>query len=78
MKVIVYSIPMCYECSQLKDWLKEHNVEFETIDVAVDQAARKEVIEVSGQRTVPVTKVDDEIIIGFEREALKKALKLGG
>ena len=76
MKVTVYSVPMCYECTELKDWLTEKGIEFETIDVAMDQIARKEVIEVSGQRTVPIVKIDDKIVIGFEKEELKKALNI--
>jgi len=76
MKVTVYSTPGCYECTELKEWLTEKGIEFESIDVARDQAARKEVIEVSGQRTVPVAKIDDKIVIGFEKEELKKALNI--
>ena len=42
MKVIVYSIPLCPECVQLKDWLKENKVEFETVNVAVEKEKREE------------------------------------
>ena len=76
MKVTVYSIPMCYECNELKDWLKENKIEFETVNVAVEQAKRKEVIEKSGQRTVPITEIDGKIIVGFDKEKLREALNL--
>lgn len=39
------------------------------------EAARK-MVEKSGQMGIPVTEIDDEIIIGFDVAKLKKALKL--
>jgi glutaredoxin-like YruB-family protein len=76
MKITVYSVPICPECIQLKEWLKENNVKFETVNVAVEQEKRKAVIEKSGQRTVPITEIDGKIIIGFDKEKLRKALRI--
>ena len=48
--VKVYSTPTCPYCVTLKNFLKEHNVQFEDIDVAQNElAAQKEMIEKSGQ-----------------------------
>ncbi len=77
MKVKVYSTPTCPYCYMVKDFLKENNVEFDDIDVSADPEAAKEMIEKSGQMGVPVIDIDGQIIVGFDKEAIKKALNLG-
>ncbi|MBN2454563.1 glutathione S-transferase N-terminal domain-containing protein [Candidatus Woesearchaeota archaeon] len=76
MKVKVYSTPTCPWCTRVKDFLKENKVEFEDVNVATDHKAAQEMVQRSGQMGVPVTDVDGELIVGFDEESLKKALKL--
>jgi glutaredoxin 3 len=73
-KVKVYSTPTCPYCYMAKDFLKEKGVEFEDINVAQDHAAAREMMEKSGQMGVPVIEIDGKMIVGFDREAIKKAL----
>lgn len=75
-KVTIYSTPTCHFCHMTKEFLKEKNIPFEDINVAYDQKRAQEMIEKSGQMGVPVIDIDGKIIIGFDKEALKKALKI--
>ena len=75
-KVKIYSTPTCTYCKMEKQFLKEHKIPFEDINVAENQDAAKEMVEKSGQMGVPVTEIDGQIIIGFDKEAIEKALKL--
>jgi glutaredoxin 3 len=75
-KVIVYSTEACPWCHKAKDFLKENNIEFEDKNVAEDEAAKNEMTEKSGQMGVPVIDIDGTIIVGFDQEAIKKALNL--
>ena len=75
-KVIVYSTPTCPYCHSAKAFLKENKVAFKDIDVSKDQDAAQDMIEKSGQMGVPVLDIDGTIIVGFDKEAIKKALKL--
>ncbi len=75
-KVKVYSTPTCPYCHQEKEFLKENKIGFEDINVAADEKAAKEMIEKSGQMGVPVTEINGTIIVGFDKEKIKKALKL--
>jgi glutaredoxin-like YruB-family protein len=75
-KIKIYSTPTCPYCQMAKEFMKENKVEFEDINVAADQEAAKEMVEKSGQMGVPVIDVDGEIIVGFDKEKLKKALKI--
>ena len=75
-KVIVYSTPACPYCVMVKNFLKQNNVGFEEIDVAADKAKAKEMVEKSGQMSVPVTDVDGEVVVGYDTGKLKKLLGL--
>ncbi|MFC1728103.1 glutaredoxin family protein [Nanoarchaeota archaeon] len=74
VEVIVYSTPTCPYCVMAKDFLKENNIEFVDYDVSQDKQKAKDAIEKSGQMAVPVIDIDGKIIIGFDKEELKKAL----
>ncbi len=75
-KVKVYSTPTCPYCHAAKDFLKENKIEFEDIDVSKDQTAAQDMIEKSGQMGVPVIDINGTIIVGFDKDAMKKALKI--
>lgn len=75
MKVVkIYSTPTCHFCAMTKEFLKENNVPFEDIDVWSDVEARKEMVEKSGQMGVPVIQIDNNIIIGFQKEKIANLL----
>ena len=76
VKVKVYSADMCPWCVRVKDFLKEHNVEFEKINVGTDQEKGKEMVRKSGQTGVPVVDVDGQIVIGFDEAKLRQLLNL--
>lgn len=75
-KVIVYSTQTCPYCHAAKDFLKENKIAFQDIDVSKDQAKAQEMIEKSGQMGVPVIDINGTIIVGYDKEAIKKALKI--
>lgn len=47
------------------DWLESQNIEFEEIDAST----------IEGITSVPVTEINGQKIVGFDRPAIKKALK---
>lgn len=75
-KVKVYSTPTCPYCHMAKNYLKERGIEFEDIDVSVDQRAAQEMIRKSGQMGVPVIEIDEQIIVGFDKPKINQALGL--
>lgn len=72
----VYSTPTCPYCITLKQFLKEHNIEFEDIDVSQDQNALEEMVKKSGQLGVPVIDINGEIVVGFDKERIVRLLGL--
>lgn len=73
--VKVYSTPTCPYCLRAKDYLKQKNVAFQNIDVSTDKSGLDEMVKVSGQMGVPVIVVDQEVIVGFDRDRLEELLK---
>jgi glutaredoxin-like YruB-family protein len=72
----VYSTSTCPYCVTLKNFLKEKGFEFEDIDVTSDKEKQDEMIEKSGQMGVPVVDINGQIITGFDREKIVKALNI--
>lgn len=73
-KVTIYSTPTCPYCKMAKEFMTEKGIDFTSIDVASDQKKAQEMIEKSGQMGVPVIEVDDEVMVGFDKKELAKAL----
>jgi len=75
-KVKIYTTPACRYCQQAKEFLTRKGIEFEAYDVSKDTEALKEMKQVSGgARSVPVITVCDEVLVGFDRSHLEKALE---
>ena len=71
----VFTTPTCVYCHALMDWLDEQNIKYTEIDATTSDEAIDR-----GISAVPVTIVTDAEghetkIVGFDRPALKKALK---
>ena len=73
-KVKVYSTATCPFCIRAKQFLKESAVSFEDIDTSVNHEAAQEMIKRSGQMGVPVIDIEGELIVGFDKEKIRKAL----
>jgi glutaredoxin 3 len=72
--VKVYSTSTCSYCVMAKEFLKKNNIQFENIDVGINRQASQEMMDKSGQMGVPVLDIDGEIIVGFDKDAISKAL----
>jgi len=74
MTVKVYSTPTCPYCDLLKDYLKDNNIEFEVVDLSQDEKAAQYIMEKTGKMAVPVTEIDGEVIVGFDRAKISQVL----
>ena len=72
--VTIYSTPTCVYCNMAKTFFKSNNVAFTEFDVASNLEKRKEMIDMTGQMGVPVIKVNDEVVVGFDEPKLKSVL----
>ena len=58
----------------VKEFLSQRGVPYKEFDVSVDRTAAQEMINKTGQMGVPVTTIDGEVIIGFDRPRLEQTL----
>jgi NADH-dependent peroxiredoxin subunit F len=71
-RVTVYSTQNCPYCRMAKAFLEKHGVPYDPVDVGADEKAARKMIELSGQRGVPVIVVDKEVIVGFDAQRLEE------
>ncbi len=75
--VTIYSTPVCHFCHAAKDFFNNNNIEFTEFDVASDTEKRQEMVDLTGQMGVPVIKVDDDVVVGFDEVKLSELLGIG-
>lgn len=73
-KVIVFSTLTCPWCVMVKNYLNEKQIKFENKDVGLDHKAADEMIKKSGQMGVPQLWIDNEVIVGFDKEKINQLL----
>lgn len=73
-KVEIYSTATCHFCHMAKDWLTEKGIPFSDYNVGDDMARRKEMVEMTGQLGVPVIKIGDDVMIGFNQDKMEELL----
>lgn len=73
-KIKLYNAQWCWYCRRVRDKLDELGLDYECIEVPIFHSQRREVIEVSGQSSVPVlvdgatVLDDDDVIIPYLEE----------
>jgi len=81
MTVRLFALSTCPYCRMTREYLDENDVEYELTEVdhldgEEKQAAVAEVKELSGGTSFPVIVIDDEVIVGFNKRAIKEHLGL--
>ena len=74
MEVTIYSTPVCQFCQAAKEFFEANDVEYTEVDVAADAEKRQEMIEMTGQMGVPVIRVGDDVVVGFDEDKLKELI----
>lgn len=72
--VTIYSTPACDYCQMAKEFFDEHNVEYTDHNVAEDVEKRQEMMEKTGQMSVPVIDIDDNVMVGFNKDKVAELL----
>jgi len=76
-EVIAYTDPTCPHCQRLKAYLAGHNIPFENRDVSGDESAAEELRRMNAPG-VPVVRVGEEVLVGFDPGRLEAALRSHG
>lgn len=75
-RVTVYSTPTCPWCNAVKRYLRQRGVRFRDVDVSRDRREAERMVHKSGQTGVPVVEINGQIIVGFDRARIDRALSV--
>ncbi|HHZ03022.1 MAG TPA: glutaredoxin family protein [Tissierellia bacterium] len=71
--ITIYSSATCPNCTAAKEYLKEKGYDYVEKNISIDQEAKKELISM-GYMGVPVIMIDDEVVVGFNKNKLDEIL----
>jgi len=61
-------------CGKVKEFLSQNRIEFTDRNIAADDAALAD-LEKLGYMTTPVTLIDGQVVVGFDRAKLESLLR---
>ncbi len=73
--VVIYTSPFCIPCEEAKRYLTSAGIEFELIDVLIDEDVQ-DMLEERGFSSTPVISIGGEFIDGFDRARVDQLLGL--
>jgi glutaredoxin len=80
-KIKLYTLSTCSHCMRTKRFFKEQGIDTEIVDVDLLTGAERErvineVRKLNPDCSFPTICIDDDVIVGFNEEKLRKALGL--
>jgi glutaredoxin-like YruB-family protein len=72
--VIIYSTPSCHFCHAAKDYFNAKGVVYTDYNVLDNMEKRQEMIDMTGQMGVPVIRIGDDVVVGFDQPMIEKLL----
>ena len=69
-EVVIYSTPTWPWCHRAKEYLSQKGISYTEHDVSTDRDKAQEMIQKSGQMSVPVIIIDGEVVVGFNQSQL--------
>lgn len=63
--------PGCPWCDEAIEWLDDHEIAYEKLDVVRDATARHEMLDLTGQSKAPCIDVDGHVLADFGADELE-------
>lgn len=73
MKAKIYTTKTCAYCPMVKKYLDSKGVDFVELD-ASDPQIGQEAMRISGALTVPITVINEQIVVGWNPAKLAQAI----
>jgi len=78
-QIKLYTLSTCSHCMRTKRFFKEHGIDTDTVDVDLltgeeRERIMNEVRKLNPDCTFPTICIDDDVIVGFNEDKLRKAL----
>ncbi len=72
--VTIYTTPGCIYCKIAKGFFEDNGIEYKEYDLSEDAEKRDEMIEKTGQMSVPMIEIGDDIVVGFDKKEVSRLL----
>lgn len=72
--ITVFTTKTCAYCQMVKQYLTIKGKEYKIVDLDENPEKRQELFEKVGALTVPITQVNDQFIIGWDRRRLAEVV----
>lgn len=72
--ITVFTTNTCGYCKQLKKYLAFKGADYTEVNLDKHPERRQEVFKLSGAMTVPITMIDNKVIIGYNLSKLSSML----
>ncbi len=76
-RITLYSGPGCPHCHRLRQFLRQQKIPFQEFDISRNRRARQE-FDRLGSRGVPLLKIGQRLLAGFDPGKLRSALRQTG
>lgn len=72
--ITVFTTNTCAYCKMVKQYLTTKGKEFNEVDLNDNPEKRQELFEKTGALTVPIVQVDDNFVVGWNRQRLAEVI----
>ncbi len=72
--ITIYSTNTCHYCTLAKEFFQAHNLPYTEHNVGTDIEKRQEMVQLTHQLGVPVIRIDDTVLVGFQAEKVAEIL----
>jgi glutaredoxin 3 len=73
-KITLYSSPACHWCRVAKRYIEEKGLDYREVDIINDPRGRQEMVRMTGQYGVPVIKVGERAMTGWDKAEFDRLL----
>lgn len=72
--ITVFTTTTCPNCEKVKKYLDSKGLKYNSVNISEDKEALREIVTKTKQRTVPITKIKDKYVVGYDEKRLSKAI----
>lgn len=74
--IVMYCTPWCEDCKEARAWLAKEGLSYTEVDISRSNHAANQVRAwANGNQTTPTFEIDGTVIVDFDAEKIKAALK---
>jgi len=74
-RITIYTSPACHWCRVAKRYIEEQGLEYKEVDIIGDLRGRQEMVRMTGQYGVPVIRVGERAMTGWDKIEFERLLR---